>query len=253
MCFLNPSHRSSHHKTHTHTRYHTSVSYNIADAASAVTAFASRGKSAWRTPRSAGQQRVSHDGSSVRYGCHFTNNGYACCSSGGFRLSPTPPIRLNEGSSRAKHRAANRFWTAIQLYFLTSTAFRKSTKTIKSTRLTIRRRIRRIQSKKSPVEKGRFQLAESDCVRNGRIILNPNGSYIPVQDGERRGSDAAHSRKREDMWLTDRRPRKRQLRSHSSAAQMDVPRTHVVVCWCGCAAVLKIVLSACWLCSCLCS
>ena len=68
---------------------------------------------------------------------------------------------------RTKHRAANRFSTLIQQYSLTPTASRKSTKTIKSTRLPIRRRTRRIQSKKSPVEKGRFRLAESDCIRNG--------------------------------------------------------------------------------------
>ena len=105
-----------------------------------------------------------------------------------FRLSPTPPTRLDQGSSRAKnallarndareervareeraeHRAANRVSSAIQQYSLTPTASGKSTKTIKSTRPTIRRTTRKIQSKKSPVQKGRFRLAESDCVRNG--------------------------------------------------------------------------------------
>ena len=57
--------------------------------------------------------------------------------------------------------------TAVQQYSLTPTASRKSTKTMKSTRLTIRTRTRRIQSKTSPVEEGRFRLAESDCKRNG--------------------------------------------------------------------------------------
>ena len=59
--------------------------------------------------------------------------------------------------------------TAVQQYSLAPTASRKSTKAIKSTSLTMRRRTRRIQSKKSPVEKGRFRLAESDCVSNGLI------------------------------------------------------------------------------------
>ena len=91
-CFFNPSHRSSHHKTHTHThtRYHKAVSYNSANAALAITAAASRRKSACRTPSSARQQRVSRDSSSARYRCNFANKGYACCSFGGSRLNATP-------------------------------------------------------------------------------------------------------------------------------------------------------------------
>ena len=94
-------------------------------------------------------------------------------SFGGFRLSPKPPTRWDEGSSSRCSRRQRQAQSckpispAIQQYSLTPTASRKSTKTIKSTRLTIRRRTRRIQSKKSPVEKGRFRLAESDCIRNG--------------------------------------------------------------------------------------
>ena len=103
--FLNPSHRSSHHKTHTHTRYHTAVSYNSADAALAITAVASRRKSAWCTPSSARQQRVLHDSSSARCRRHFANNGYACCSFGGSRLSATPRTWLWRLS--AKPRATN--------------------------------------------------------------------------------------------------------------------------------------------------
>ena len=57
-CFLNPSHRPSHHKKHPHahtpipdTKYHTAVSYNSADSGlAAITAAASRRKSAWRIP-----------------------------------------------------------------------------------------------------------------------------------------------------------------------------------------------------------
>ena len=55
----------THTRPHTHTRYHTAVSYNSADAALAITAVASRRKSAWRTPSSA-RQHVSHDSSSAR-------------------------------------------------------------------------------------------------------------------------------------------------------------------------------------------
>ena len=62
--------------------------------------------------------------------------------------------------------------TPIQQYSLTPTASRRSTKTMKSTRVTIRRRTRRIQSKTSPVEKGRFRLAESECVRNGLSLIS---------------------------------------------------------------------------------
>ena len=107
-------------------------------------------------------------------------------SFGGFWLSPnaTNPLGRRFVASearvareeRAKHKAANRFSTAIQQYSLTPTAStnRKNTKTTKSTRLTIRR-TRRIQSKKSLVEKGRFRLAESDCVRDGlRVALTKN-------------------------------------------------------------------------------
>ena len=87
------AHPTTKHKPtrpHTHTRYHTAVSHNSADAALAITAVASRRKSAWRTPSSARQQHISHDSSSARYRCHFANNDYACCSFGGSRLSATP-------------------------------------------------------------------------------------------------------------------------------------------------------------------
>ena len=103
--FFNPSHPSSHHQTHPHAHtptHHThtptpgttqhSINNNIegADAGMAITVVASRRKSAWRIPSSARQQRVSHDGSSARYRSHFANNGYACCSFDGSRLSETP-------------------------------------------------------------------------------------------------------------------------------------------------------------------
>ena len=94
-CFLNRSHRLSHHQTHTHTATHP---YQVphcsiiqgADASLAIPAVACRSKSTWRIPSSAGQQRVSHDGSSARSRSHAANNGCACCSFGGSRLSATP-------------------------------------------------------------------------------------------------------------------------------------------------------------------
>ena len=64
MCFLNRSHRSSHHQTHTHTATH---SYQVphcsiihgADAGLAITPpVDSRIKSAWRIPSFSRQQRV---------------------------------------------------------------------------------------------------------------------------------------------------------------------------------------------------
>ena len=105
-------------------------------------------------------------------------------SFGGFRLSQKPPTRWDEGSSsrcsRRKREAQScqPISTAVQQYSLTPTASRKTTKTIKSTRLTIRRRTRRFQSKKSPVEKGRFRLAESDCVRIGLRSLFSRNVFV---------------------------------------------------------------------------
>ena len=75
-------------------------------------------------------------------------------SFGGFRLSPKPPSRWDKGSpsrcSRRKREAQSyqRISPAVHQYSLTRTASRKSTKTIKSTRLTIRRRTIRISRKK---------------------------------------------------------------------------------------------------------
>ena len=92
-CFLNRSHRSPNCKTHTRAHAHTpilgttQVSYNITDAGMASTVVASRRKSASRTPSSASQQLVSHDGTSARCRLLFANNGCSCCSCGGFRLN----------------------------------------------------------------------------------------------------------------------------------------------------------------------
>ena len=95
-CFLNRSHRPSHHQTHTPTRPHghtpipgTSIIQGV-DAGLAIPAVAIRSKSAWRIPLSARQQHVSHDGSSARSRSHAANNGCACCSVGGSLLSATP-------------------------------------------------------------------------------------------------------------------------------------------------------------------
>ena len=107
---------------------------------------------------------------------------------GGFRLSPKPPTRWDEGSSsrcsRRKREAQSCLSTAVQQYSLTPTASRKSTKTIKWTRRAIRRRTRRFQSKKRPVEKGRFRLAESDCIRNGLDYrCTFSGTHFPGRRG----------------------------------------------------------------------
>ena len=97
--FLNRSHRSSipppnkhphgHTATHPYQVPHCSIIQG-ADAGVAIPAVASRRKSAWRIPSSARQQRVSHDGSSAWSRSHAANNGCACCSFGGSRLSATP-------------------------------------------------------------------------------------------------------------------------------------------------------------------
>ena len=107
-------------------------------------------------------------------------------SFGGFRLSSKPPTRWEEGSSsrcsRRKPEAQSYqpISPAVQQYFLTPNASRKSKKTIKSTRLTVR--TGRIQPKKSPVEKGRFRLAESDCIRNGLNSSTFTTFWVPQID-----------------------------------------------------------------------
>ena len=83
------THPHGHTATHPYQVPHCSIIQG-ADAGVAITAVASRSKSAWRIPCSARQQRVSHDGSSARYRSHAANNGCACCSFGGSRLSATP-------------------------------------------------------------------------------------------------------------------------------------------------------------------
>ena len=63
-----PPHIQPHRHTATHPYQipHCSIIQG-ADAGVAITAVASRSKSAWRIPSSARQQRVPHDGSSARY------------------------------------------------------------------------------------------------------------------------------------------------------------------------------------------
>ena len=83
-------HPRGHTATHPYQVPHSSIIQG-ADAGLAITAVASRSKSAWRIPSSARQQRVSHDGRSARYRSHAANNdGCACCNFGGSRLSATP-------------------------------------------------------------------------------------------------------------------------------------------------------------------
>ena len=114
----------------------------------------------------------------------FAYNGCACCTFGGSRLSATSRTKLWRLSAkcnatnplgrgfvarearvargeRTKHRASTQRSTAIQqLYSLTPAASRMTTKSIKSTRLTIRRRPRRIQWRKFQSEQVLFQLMD---------------------------------------------------------------------------------------------
>ena len=83
------THPHGHTVTHPYQVLHCSMIQG-ADAGLAIPAAASRRKSAWRIPSSARQQRVSRDGSSARSRSHAANNGCACCSFGGSRLSATP-------------------------------------------------------------------------------------------------------------------------------------------------------------------
>ena len=192
--FIPPPNTHSHGHTATHPYQvpHCSIIQG-ADAGVAVTAVASRSKSAWRIPSSARQQRVSHDGSSAWYRSYAANNGCACYSFGGSRLSATPRTYLWRLSAKPKAtkslgrgfvepllserapeaQSCQPISTAVQQYSRTPNASRKSTKTKKCTRLTIRRRTRRFQSKTNPAEKGRFRPAESDCIRNGTDLLGP--------------------------------------------------------------------------------
>ena len=83
-------------------------------------------------------------------------------SFGGFRLSPKPPTLWDEGSSsrcspiKREAQSCHPISTAVQQYSLTPFASRKSAKTIKSTRLTIRRKTRRFQTKNKSSRKGPF-------------------------------------------------------------------------------------------------
>ena len=201
-CLFNPSHRSSHHKAHTHTpkpgttqQYHTTaptvawLSLRLLLAASQRGAFlAPLASSVYHTTTAArGIDVISPITATPAVA--LAALGWVQRhkrSFGGFRLKFNP---LGRGfvaretrvacGERAKHRAANWFSTVIQQYSFTPTTSRKSTNTIKSTRLTIQQQQttnegpeessrKKVQSKKILVEKGHFLLAESDCVRNGQ-------------------------------------------------------------------------------------
>ena len=164
---MNRSHRSSHHQTHTHTatrphthtKYHTAVSYKALTLASLsqllLLAASQRGaflvllaSSVCHTtaaPRGLNPMLPTTAAAAVALaalGCVQLHKR----SFGGFRLSPKPPTRWDEGSSsRCSRRmreaqSCQSISTAVQQCTLTPTAPRKSTKTIKSTRLTIRSR-----------------------------------------------------------------------------------------------------------------
>ena len=133
------THPHGHTATHPYQILHCSI-IRGADAGLAIPAVASHSKSAWRIPSSDRQQRVSQDGSSARSPSHAANNGCACCSFGGFRLSPKPPTRWDESSSSRCSRRQRETQlptdfacctAVLPQYSLTPTASRKSTKTIK--------------------------------------------------------------------------------------------------------------------------
>ena len=63
------------------------------------------------------------------------------------------------------------------------------------------------------------------------VISYPNGPNISVQKGEQRGSDAAHSKKREFGDCRSQALKKTTTQPHSTA-QMGVPHMHGVACWC---------------------
>ena len=61
-------------------------------------------------------------------------------------------------------------------------------------------------------------------------VLNPNGPNVFVQNG-----DAAHSSSKKQVidYLYEAGPENKKATSHSSStAQIDVPHTHGVACWC---------------------
>ena len=105
------------------------------------------------------------------------------CSFGGFRLSPTPPTRSDEGSSRVMHALLAKNARSTEL----STDFRLPYSTAPSHQPPLgRARNYKIGStddkkkdQKNPVEKRRFRLAESGCIRNGLMrrqrSMYPNG------------------------------------------------------------------------------
>ena len=128
---------------HTHTRYHTAVSYNSANTALAVTAVASRRKSAWRIPSSARKQRghtttaargidailpttatpavsLAGLGRVQRYKRSFS----------GFRLKSNATNPLGQGFIAREAQSCQPIFdchTAVQRHSLTPTASRKST------------------------------------------------------------------------------------------------------------------------------
>ena len=95
-------------------------------------------------------------------------------SFGGFRLSPKPPTRWDEGSSsrcsRRKREAQScqPISPAVQQIVLTHTnRLWEEHKNYNSDSTDDKKKDGRIQSNKSPVKKGRLRLAESDCIRKG--------------------------------------------------------------------------------------
>ena len=122
--FLNPSHRSSHHKTHPHahtpipraTKQYHKTAPTLAWLSSLLLLAASHRGALLAPPASS----VSYDGGSARYRCHFANNGYACSSFGGSRLSATPRtfVALAAFGQAQRHQPA---WTWTRVHRARST------------------------------------------------------------------------------------------------------------------------------------
>ena len=204
------SHRSSPHRTHTHTatrphthiRYHTAVSHMALTLAwlSLLLLLAASQRGAFLVPLASSVYRTTAATRGIDPMLPTTAAPAVALAAlglvqlhessfGGFRLSPKPPTRWNEGSpSRCSRRnreaqSCQPISTAVQQYSLTRTASRKSTKTIKSARLTTRRRTGRIRSKKISRRKRPFSTGGIRLCKNGlsqskksveNVFLNPS-------------------------------------------------------------------------------
>ena len=123
-CFFNPSHRSSHHKTHTHTPAHpyqvpgTTQQYHTTAPTlpwlSLLLLLAASQRGALLAPLARSMYHMTAVARVIDAILPITATPAVALAAlgwvqrhersfGGFRLSPTPPTRSDEGSSRVKH------------------------------------------------------------------------------------------------------------------------------------------------------